>query len=141
MITFSQRFIFSSIAILSISMMFSCSGNSNNKDENYSEPQSAIQQSDRSVRLPKLIDLGSKHCIPCKKMAPILDSLTIIYQGKAEIIFIDIKKDKQAARDYSITMIPTQVFIDIEGNEVYRHIGFFPADSITARFEAMGVVL
>ncbi|MCD6161049.1 MAG: thioredoxin family protein [candidate division Zixibacteria bacterium] len=85
-----------------------------------------------------MIDLGSKNCIPCKKMAPIIDSLKIAYQGKAEIIFIDIKEDKKAARDYGITLIPTQVFIDTLGNEIYRHIGFFPADSITAHIKTMG---
>ena len=88
-------------------------------------PDSAI------AKLPRLLDLGSKYCIPCKKMAPILDSLKTVYEGKAEITFIDIKEDKDAAHDYKITLIPTQVFFDTAGQEVYRHIGFFPADSIS----------
>ena len=89
--------------------------------------------------LPKLIDLGSKSCIPCKKMAPILDSLRVEYSGKAEVIFIDTRDNRQAALDYKISFIPTQVFIDTTGKEVYRHVGFFPADSIVAQFKAMGV--
>jgi thioredoxin 1 len=89
--------------------------------------------------LPKLIDLGSKGCIPCKKMAPILDSLREEYKGRAEIIFIDTRENRQAALDYKIAFIPTQVFIDTAGKEAFRHVGFFPADSIVAHLTALGV--
>jgi thioredoxin 1 len=92
-----------------------------------------------SKPLPKLIDLGSKSCIPCKKMAPILDSLREEYKGRAEIIFIDTREDRKAASEYKIAFIPTQVFIDTTGKEVFRHVGFFPADSITMQLKAMGV--
>jgi thioredoxin 1 len=89
--------------------------------------------------MPKLVDLGSKGCIPCKKMAPILDSLREEYKGRAEIVFIDTREDRKAASEYKIAFIPTQVFIDTTGKEVFRHVGFFPADSITIQLKAMGV--
>lgn len=89
--------------------------------------------------LPKLIDLGSKTCIPCKKMAPILDSLREEYKGRAEIVFIDTRENRKAAGEYKIAFIPTQVFIDTTGKEVFRHVGFFPADSITMQLKSMGV--
>jgi thioredoxin 1 len=89
--------------------------------------------------LPKLVDLGSKGCIPCKKMAPILDSLRQEYKGRAEVIFIDTRENRQAGLDYKIAFIPTQVFIDTTGKEVFRHVGFFSADSIVAQFKIMGV--
>jgi thioredoxin 1 len=89
--------------------------------------------------LPKLIDLGSKGCVPCKKMAPILDSLREEYKGRAEVIFIDTRENRKAAAEYKIVFIPTQVFIDTAGKEVFRHVGFFPADSIIAQLKAMGV--
>lgn len=90
-------------------------------------------------RIPKMIDLGSKGCIPCKRMAPILDSLREEYKGKADIVFIDIKENRTAATEHKITLIPTQVFFDTTGKEVYRHIGFFPADSIETHLKALGV--
>jgi len=91
------------------------------------------------VRLPKMLDLGSKSCIPCKKMAPILDSLREEYKGQAEIEFIDTRENRQAASDYKVTLIPTQIFFDTSGSEVYRHVGFFPADSITFYLEKHGM--
>jgi thioredoxin 1 len=91
--------------------------------------------------LPKLIDLGSKSCIPCKKMAPILEEMKAKYKDKAEVIFIDTKEDRDSALKYKITLIPTQIFYDTTRTEVYRHIGFFPADSIIAHFKTLGVEL
>ena len=91
--------------------------------------------------LPKMLDFGSDYCLPCKIMEPILDSLKEEYHGKAEIIYVDIRRDRRAARYYGITFIPTQIFFDADGNEVYRHVGFFPADSITSQLEALGADL
>ncbi len=93
----------------------------------------------RSSTLPKLIDLGSKGCIPCKRMAPILDSLREEYKGRAEVVFIDVREDRAAAARHKITIIPTQIFFDTTGIETYRHIGFFPADSIVTHLRALGV--
>ncbi len=92
-----------------------------------------------TAKLPKLIDLGSKSCIPCKRMAPILDSLREEYRGRAEITFIDTKENRKASAEYKITLIPTQIFFDTMGTEAYRHVGFFPADSIVAHLRALGV--
>jgi len=126
------------LIIILVTLISNCSEDSNKTNNQKTISEEKPVSSKQAVQLPKMIDLGSKNCIPCKKMAPIIDSLKIAYQGKAEIIFIDIKEDKKAARDYGITLIPTQVFIDTLGNEIYRHIGFFPADSITAHIKTMG---
>jgi thioredoxin 1 len=92
-------------------------------------------------KLPKILDLGSKSCIPCKAMAPILDSLSQAYKGKADVEFIDVKENRQASIDHKITLIPTQIFFDTTGTEVFRHIGFFPADSIKVHLKQVGAKL
>ncbi len=89
--------------------------------------------------LPRLVDLGSTTCIPCKEMAPILEELKVEYKGKVDVEFIDVNANPAAADKYQIALIPTQVFIDKEGKEVFRHEGFFPKADILAQFEKMGV--
>lgn len=86
-----------------------------------------------------MVDLGAKTCIPCKLMAPILEELKEEYQGRAEIIFIDVweQANKEKARAFKIATIPTQVFFDKQGREVYRHIGFLDKDSITKKLEEL----
>ena len=96
-------------------------------------------ESQRTKKLPMLVDLGKGTCIPCKKMKPILDELKAEYEGRAIVEVIDLRYDRQAAKKYGVRLIPTQVFFDAEGNEVYRHQGFMDKQSIKMKFAEMGV--
>ena len=77
-------------------------------------------------RMPRLIELGSVSCIPCKMMAPILEELREEYAGKLQVEFLDVKANPAAGEPYGIRFIPTQIFLDAEGQEFFRHEGFFP---------------
>jgi thioredoxin 1 len=86
-----------------------------------------------------MVDLGSKACVPCKMMAPILERLQKQYAGKAAIIFIDVNEYPRTAARFSIFAIPTQIFFDQFGQEVYRHAGFMSEEAIIAQFQSIGV--
>jgi len=92
-------------------------------------------------KLPRLVDLGADKCIPCKKMAPILRELKSEYVGQFEVEFIDVWKKPDAARPYKIVLIPTQIFYDAGGKEVFRHEGFFGKEDILAKWKELGVDL
>ncbi len=89
--------------------------------------------------LPKLLDLGAGKCVPCKMMAPILDELKATCAGKLEVVFIDVWENQQAGEQYGIRMIPTQIFFDAEGKELFRHEGFFSKEDILAKWKELGV--
>lgn len=88
---------------------------------------------------PTVIDLGARHCIPCKKMAPILESLANEYRGRASVMFIDVHEDQAAADKFHIQMIPTQIFFNSQGKEVKRHIGFMDKADIVKELKAAGL--
>ncbi len=88
-----------------------------------------------------MVDLGAKSCIPCKMMAPILEKLERVYDGKAVIVFIDVWKDRWQAKRFRIRAIPTQIFFNQQGKEVYRHVGFMSEKAIVKQLKKMGVVL
>jgi thioredoxin 1 len=90
-------------------------------------------------KLPQLIDLGAGHCVPCKQMAPILEELRKEYAGRAEVVFIDVSKVPDAAEVFGVRTIPTQIFHDREGKEVWRHSGFLSKEAIVAKFRELGV--
>ena len=92
-----------------------------------------------SVRLPQLIDLGAKTCIPCKKMAPILEELSATYVAYFGVQFIDVRENPSMAKQYDIRFIPTQIFYDAQARELYRHIGFYSKEEILAKWRALGV--
>ena len=89
-------------------------------------------------RQPTLIDLGATKCIPCKMMAPILDELDHTYQEHFEVLFYDVWQDNGPARTFKIRMIPTQIFLDAAGKELYRHEGFFSRAEILATWQRLG---
>ena len=92
-----------------------------------------------AARLPKLIDLGAKTCIPCKKMAPILEELAGTQKAYFGVEFIDVRENPSMAKPYNIKFIPTQIFFDAQGRELCRHIGFYSRDEILAKWRALGV--
>jgi thioredoxin 1 len=86
-----------------------------------------------------LVDVGANACIPCKMMAPILEKLEKVYQGKAAVVFVDVWKNPAGAEPFKIRVIPTQIFYDKKGKEVYRHEGFMSEKDIVAILEKLGV--
>jgi len=86
-----------------------------------------------------MIDLGAKSCIPCKMMEPVMKKVEERFKGKAAIIFIDVWKHRDQARRFALRAIPTQIFFDKEGREVYRHVGFMEESDIAAKLKEMGV--
>ena len=86
-----------------------------------------------------MIDLGATECIPCKMMAPIIEELKKEYAGRADILFIDVWKNPDQAKKYGIRAIPTQIFLDAEGREVHRNVGFMDKKRIVDVLTRLGV--
>lgn len=102
-----------------------------------SAPEAATQ----GKALPRLVDLGATKCIPCKLMAPILEDLKKTYAGKLDVHFIDVWENPDAGQKYKISTIPTQIFYDAAGKELFRHEGFFGQEDILAKWKEFGLDL
>jgi len=89
--------------------------------------------------LPALIDVGAGTCIPCKLMAPILEELKEELQGKITVQFLDLNKYPGSADIYRIKAMPTQIFYDASGKELFRHEGFYSKEDILGKFKELGV--
>ncbi len=96
-----------------------------------------------SSNKPKItfLELGSTTCIPCIKMKPVLESIQKKYKDQIEVIFIDIVKDRASARKYKIKVMPTQIFLDENGEEIHRHIGYYPEEQIDEFLLNHGLVI
>ncbi len=88
-----------------------------------------------------LIELGSVRCIPCKMMMPILKEIEDNYGNEVKVIFYDVWTDegRPYAEKYNVRAIPTQVFLDENGKEFFRHVGFFPKEQIFEVLQKKGV--
>lgn len=88
---------------------------------------------------PVMIEFGSKSCIPCKKMVPVMDRLRENYKGNLDVIFVDVNEDRKTPRAWGVMVIPTQVFLNGKGEEVHRHTGFYPYEEITPVLKRIGL--
>jgi thioredoxin 1 len=104
---------------------------------------SAFAQDSRSKAklLVTFIELGSVNCVPCKAMRPVMTDIETSYGGRVKVDFYDVwtKEGEPYGRQYGIRVIPTQVFLDKNGKEFYRHEGFLPASAIKALLKEHGV--
>lgn len=88
--------------------------------------------------LPRLVDVGADKCIPCVKMAPILENLKENFAGRMDVKFVDAWKNRDEAASYGVQMIPTQIFYAADGKELYRHTGFFGREDILNKWQQLG---
>ncbi len=127
------------ISLFTIAAIVILMGKSSAKSE---EVVTAPIIEDQQVKsLPRLLELGSHSCVPCKMMMPILDTLRNFYPQKLTIDFIDVWKDREAGEKYSVRAIPTQIIYDKNGEELFRHEGFWSRKEIETKFDELGISL
>jgi thioredoxin 1 len=86
-----------------------------------------------------MMDLGATTCIPCKMMVPVMEELAKELKGKLDIQFVDVYKRGDLAEKYKIYVIPTQIFFDKNGKELFRHEGFYPKEEIMTKLKELGL--
>ncbi len=87
------------------------------------------------------IELGSVRCIPCQQMQPVMKSIKEKYAGQVNVVFHDVWTEAGApfAKQYNIEAIPTQLFLDKDGKEYFRHVGFFLEEDLVKVLHQKGV--
>jgi len=88
---------------------------------------------------PILVDFGANSCVPCRQMRPILKEVSKEYSEKAKVLVIDVYKFQDLARQYQVQLIPTLIFFDSKGKEVFRHLGAWEKESIVAKLKEIGM--
>lgn len=98
-------------------------------------------QSKTESPIVTFVELGSVNCIPCRQMQPVMKVIEGKYGSQVNVVFHDVwtEAGKPAARQYRIRLIPTQVFLDKEGKEFFRHEGFFPEAEIDKLLQKQGL--
>ena len=145
-----NRFLLWSFMIFLFLLNIAC-GQSADRSSNENAGQSGVSSQgavlvttnleiDFSKHKVTFIELGADRCIPCKAMQPIMKEIAREYAGKIQVVFYDVWKDPAPARKYGIQLIPTQVFIDQSGKEVFRHVGFFAKEEILSMLKEKDIL-
>ena len=125
------------IGLLAVGLQGSCANDENQKDSKTTKKE---EKNASSIKVT-FIELGSVRCIPCKKMQPIIEEIEKEYKGQVKVVFYDVRtpEGRPYAYKYKIRLIPTQVFLDKDGKEYFRHIGFFPKEELVKVLKQKGV--
>ena len=87
---------------------------------------------------PTIAEFGASTCVPCKAMKPILEEIVAEYGEKLNLSFTDVRIHTNIATKYKISLMPTQIFFDSAGQEVTRHVGYWPKEDVLAHLEELG---
>ncbi len=125
------------IGLLAATLQGACGKDENQKDSQITKKE---EKNASSIKVT-FIELGSVRCIPCKKMQPIIEEIEKEYKGQVNVVFYDVRtpEGRPYAYKYKIRLIPTQVFLDEDGTEYFRHIGFFPKEELVKVLKQKGV--
>jgi len=131
-----KKYIYIIIFLVLLAIVFGFKRVSNNTD-------TSLTQEDVTTDEIKVtfVELGSVGCIPCDKMQPIMKEIEEEYKGQVKVVFHDVKtaEGQPYIKEFGIRAIPTQVFLDKDGNEYFRHLGFFAKDELIKVLEKQGV--
>ncbi len=81
-----------------------------------------------------LVDFWAEWCGPCRMIAPLLDELAGEYQGRVQIVKVNVDNEGDLAARYRVNSIPTLLVIR-DGQEKGRLVGVQPKAKIAAALE------
>ncbi|MGD9495212.1 MAG: thioredoxin family protein [Armatimonadota bacterium] len=88
--------------------------------------------------LPAIVEFGSDECEACRQVEQLLADLAPRLRGRAGVAIVDTDVHPAEAERWRLRIIPTQIFLDAQGNEVARHEGALAAEELLAQLRAAG---
>lgn len=135
-----KKIIISSLAVILVIMIIVIYFQNTESQSKINSEQIAVTKTEKK-HIVTFIELGSVRCIPCQKMQPVMKSVEEKYGDQVKVIFYDVwtPKGKEDAKQFEFDGIPTQIFLDKNGKEYSRHVGFFPEDELVKVLKQQGV--
>jgi thioredoxin 1 len=74
-------------------------------------------------------------------MQKVLTELRQRHAGRLRVKSINVIEEPRQIGEWRVKVIPTQVFLDGEGREIHRHLGYLSAQAVEERFRSHGIDL
>lgn len=102
-----------------------------------SGPVQADKEPAPAAAKPALYDFGMGMCAPCLQMEKVLAAVKEKYGDQIEVRLVMVEKERPLFQQFKIMVVPTQVFLDANGKEVDRHMGFMPEEALVAKLRQL----
>jgi thioredoxin 1 len=83
-----------------------------------------------------MVDFWAAWCGPCRMVGPIIDQISIDYEGKAVVGKVDVDANQEFAAKYGVRNIPT-VLVFQNGEVVGRQVGVAPKNAYTDTIDGL----
>lgn len=82
------------------------------------------------------LEFGAKGCTACKQMEGVMEEIKSTYPAQVNVVFVNLaqKGNDGLSQYFGIATIPTQVLLDRNGKEYFRHSGYISAEELKHRF-------
>lgn len=78
---------------------------------------------------PAIIDFYTTWCGPCKRLAPIMETLSEKYKGRVIFYKVDTERERELAALFNISSIPQVLYIPMYGKPQIL-VGLYPQEQI-----------
>lgn len=99
-----------------------------------------VSSSGAPANKPAIYEFGRKLCPVCQKMAVVLKDVEAKYPGQIILRFLYIETEEPLFREYGVSFVPTQVFLDAAGQEVSRHEGPLSEKELVAKLKELNFI-
>jgi thiol-disulfide isomerase/thioredoxin len=99
-----------------------------------------LEDAARNAGRPLIVRFGLDRCLQCGRQAKAFDEIAPHFEGQIDFRFVHIGKEENLAAHYKILLIPTVIFFDVGGSEIFRNVGLFDAQELVAKFRDLGLI-
>jgi len=137
----TKRYVYFALFIILLTSVFGVRALLNNNPVDQSEKEISESISKNKEIKVFFVELGSVGCVPCDKMQPIMKEIEEEFKDQVSVVFHDVKTEegKPYIKEFGIRAIPTQIFLDKDEKEFFRHLGFLSKDEIIKVLRTQGV--
>lgn len=85
---------------------------------------------------PVLVDFWAPWCGPCKALAPVLDEVAAMYDGRLKVVKVNVDENSELAARFGIMGIPTLIVFK-NGEPVESITGVQPRQALVERLDKL----